>query len=201
MARKKGLGSIASAAGTLASRAGSLSRTSLRSRFPFLSRKPASSPEPFSAIEDDTPLGDILSSANVAPGMAKESAGGEKSDFRGLAASALGAALKKPVVLASVFVVLALLVALALTSLIVAAPPKAALPPHPFSEQGEALVKTWLPPPGDPLEPRMPMEREGPPAYGPDDAARIGIDPDPIALAELRDKNDQEIDKMLGAAP
>ena len=186
MAEKKGLGSLAAAASSLAS------------RLPFLAKKPAASPEPFSAIEDETPLGDLLSSSNVAPGLAKE-APSERPDLKDLAVSAVGAAIRKPYILVSVIVVLALLAALAVTSLIVTTPPKASAAPAPFSESGEALLKTWLPPPGDPLEARMPMEREGAPVYSPDDAARLGIDP--ALSAHLRAMNDAEMDKLLGAAP
>jgi hypothetical protein len=164
-------------------------------RIPFLPKRPAASPEPFSAIEDDTPLGDLLSSRNAAPGMRSPAA--ERTDFRAL----LGGLFKSPPVLIGSAVVLVFLLTLAAVALVVGSPPKASPASLPFTEKGEALVRTWLPPPGDPFEKRMPMEREGPPSYSPRDAARIGLDPDPAILARLRDKNDEAMDELYGTVP
>ena len=174
---KKALDSIKKAVSGLSSRAG------LASRFPFLGKRKAASPEPFSAIEDETPVGDLLSAENAAHGMATQGRKREALDFRAL----IEAAVKKPSVLIGIFVVLAFLLALAVTP--------------PLTEKGEALVKTWLPPPGDPLEPRMAMEREGSPGWTAEDAARLGINPDPMVAAQLRDKNDEAIDDLFRTVP
>jgi hypothetical protein len=39
----------------------------------------------------------------------------------------------------------------------------------------------------------MAMEREGLPAYSAEDAARLGINSDPLVAARLRDRNDEAI--------
>jgi len=169
----------------------------LRARIPFLPKKPSASIEPFAAIEDDTPLGDLLSSRNAAPGLAPKAGARERADLREL----LGMALKSAPILIGAFVVLAFLLALAISSALVNAPPKLAPAVPPFTEKGEALVKTWLPPPGDPFEARMPMEREGLPPYSSEDAARIGLTSDPSTLATLRDKNDEAIEDLYGTVP
>jgi hypothetical protein len=170
---------------------------SLLSRLPFLKRGAAPSPEPFSAIEDETPLGDdLLATDNAAP-VAKPKAARESIDLRGLIVSAI----KKPVVLISCLSVLGVILVIAVVSAIVTAPPAEAKAAPPFTKEGIALVKTWLPPPGDPLAPRMPMEREGLPAYGPADAAKLGIPTDPILLATLADRNDKAIEDLYGTAP
>jgi hypothetical protein len=186
--KKIDLGSITKAVAGLASRA------KLGSRIPHLSKRPASSPEPFSAIEDDSPVGDFLSASNAAPGMGVQGSERGRLDFRGL----LESAVKRPAILVGIFVILAFLLTLAVTAVIVTAPPKASRTEAPFTEKGQALVKTWLLPPGDPLEPRMAMEREGLPAYSAEDAARLGINPDPLVAARLRDRNDEAIEDLFG---
>ncbi len=169
----------------------------LRARIPFLPKKTVASMEPFSAIEDETPLGDLLSSSNAAPGLAPKAGVREKADLREL----LALALKSAPILIGVFVVLAFLLALAISSALVNAPPKSAPAAAAFTEKGESLVKTWLPPPGDPFEARMPMEREGLPPYSSEDAARIGLSNDPAIVAKLRDKNDEAIEDLYGTVP
>jgi hypothetical protein len=172
----------------------------LASRVPFHIKTPPS-PEPFSAIEDDTPLGDLLSASNAAPGMAAKKTDNERPALRAIVGSALGSAAKSTPILVGIIVVIVFLVALAITAIIVASPPKSLPAAPPFTEKGEALVKTWFPPPGDPLEPRMAMEREGAAKYGPQDAARLGIDPDPRIADALRVKNDEAIDDLYGTVP
>jgi hypothetical protein len=169
----------------------------LAARVPFLPKRPSVSIEPFSAIEDDTPLGDLLSSSNAAPGMAPHAPGIERPDVRALI---LGAFRRPPILIGSL-VVLAFLLALAVTALVVISPPKTAAAPIPFTERGEALVKTWLAPPGDPLESRLAMEREGQSGYTAEDAARIGIQAEPTREAALRDKNDEAIEDLYGTVP
>jgi hypothetical protein len=171
--------------------------STLLARVPFLPRRQPDSPEPFSAIEDETPLGDLLSSANAAPGMAAKAPERAKLDLRAIAA----AAVKNPSILAAIIIVLVFILALAITAIIVSAPPKAITAQAALSEKGEALVRTWLSPPGDPLEPRMAMTREGSPAYTAADAARIGLNPSPATMANLRDKNDEAIADLLGTVP
>lgn len=169
-------------------------------RIPFLPKRPPAAAEPFSAIEDDTPLGDLLSSTNAAPSMVAPQAR-ERPDLRGLARGAVEAASTSPPLLIGLGIVLAFLLLLAATALIVSAPPKAAAAAAPITREGRALVATWLAPPGDPLEPRMAMEREGAAAYTAEDAARLGLHADPPIMAELRDKNDKAIEDLLGTAP
>jgi hypothetical protein len=178
--KKAGLGSIAQVAG------------GVLSRLPFLPKRPTSTPEPFSAIEDETPFGDVLSSPNVAPGMAKGAQAEGRPDLRAILESILR---NKPTLI-GIIAALSFLLILAVTAIVVTIPPKAPEASAPLTQKGEAVVKTWLPPPGDPLEPRMPMEREDAPAYTAEDAVKIGIDIDPIKLAELRDKNDKTIEDL-----
>jgi len=172
----------------------------IASRLPFL-RREAAAPEPFSAIEDDTPVSDLLSSANVAPGMAEQRIARERPALKAVAASAIESAVKSPPILLAIAVVVIFILALIVTAIVVASPPKASPAAAPFTRSGEALVGTWLPPPGDPLEPEMAMEREGQAKYTPADAARLGIDPDPRIAAALRVKNDEAIEDLYGTVP
>jgi hypothetical protein len=186
--KKTGLDSLKSAVGGFAS------------RLPF-AKRPASTPEPFSAIEDETPIGDLLSSSNAAPGMAAGNSKGEKADFKSLAASAADSALKNTPVLVGIIIVLLFLLALAVTAIIVAAPPKAMPAAAPFTKAGEAVVKAWILPPGDPLAPRMAMERDETAKYSAEDAARLGLDPDPRIAGNFRVKNDADIEDLYRTAP
>jgi hypothetical protein len=171
---------------------------SLVSRLPIPKRASASSPEPFSAVEDETPLGDdLLATDNAAPIAKPVKASRESFDFRGM----LTGAFKLPVVRIASLSVLAVILIIAVVSVIVTAPPKAAKAAPQFTKEGIALVKTWLPPPGDPLAPRMAMEREGIPVYGPSEAAKLGIPTNPILLATLAERNDKAIDDLYGTAP
>jgi hypothetical protein len=195
MAPKKGLAASPPIAGILAG------AKALAARIPFLPKRPASTPEPFAAIEDDTPLGDLLSSANAAPGMALKGDEAERPDLRELARTAAASAAKNPQALAAIFIVLGLVLAVAITAAIVASPPAPTPIAAPFTRKGEALVKTWLLPPGDPLESRMVPEREGAPAYTAQDASRIGLSLSPLTMAGLREKSDAAIDDLYGTAP
>ena len=47
----------------------------------------------------------------------------------------------------------------------------------------------------------MAMEREGSPGWTAEDAARLGINPDPMVAAQLRDKNDEAIDDLFRTVP
>ncbi len=189
--KKAGLGAAKSAVTGLLAR--------LSSRIPFLPKRPSSVPEPFSAIEDDTPLGDLLSDSNAAPGMAAKA---DKGESRGIdLGSALRSARKNRILVAGVLLLLAFLLALAVTAFVVTRPPTALPAAAPFTEEGLALVKKWLPPPGDPLEPRMAMEREGPGVYTPEDVAELGIHVDPAAAAALREKNNAVIEDLYGTVP
>ena len=189
--KKAGMGAAKAAVSGLIAR--------LSSRIPFLPKRPSSVPEPFSAIEDDTPLGDLLSDANAAPGMAGKA---EKRESRGIdLAAAVRSASKNATLVAGVILFLVFLLALAITAIVVTRPPKAPVAAAPFSEKGLALVKKWLPPPGDPLKPRMTMEREGRGTYTSEDAARLGIHPDPAVTAALREKNNAVIEDLYGTVP
>ena len=169
----------------------------LGARIPFLPKRPPASAEPFEAIEDDTPLGDLLSSSNAAPGLAPRATSRQKTDLREL----LEPALRSPPFLIGGSLVLVFLLTLVVTTIVVNSPPKPALATEPFTEKGEALVKSWLPPPGDPFEARMAMEREGPPSYSSEDAARLGLGSDPAMELRLRDKNDEAIEDLYGTVP
>jgi hypothetical protein len=168
---------------------------SVSKRIPFVKQPgPQSAPEPFTAIEDETPVGDLLSEANAAPGAApppKEKTG---IDFGAVA----DAASKNPVVLAVGVIVLIFLVAVAVTMIIVNAPPKPIRSSSAFSEEGAALVKTWLLPPGDPLEPRIEFEREGAPDYTAVDAAEIGLARSSEYIVQLAARNDAAMDDVYG---
>ncbi len=187
-AKKGGLDSLKAAVGGLAS------------RLPFPKRTEAA-PEPFSAIEDDTPLGDLLSSENAAPGPVDRKEGRERADLKALAASAFGSAVKSTPGLIAIVVALAFILALVITGIIVASPPKPLPAAAPLTQKGEALVRTWLPPPGDPLEPKIAMEREGAARFTVEDAAKLGMNPDPRLSSSLRAKNDEAIDDLFGTVP
>ena len=173
--------------------------------FPFPGgppRRPA-----LSAIEDDTPLGDLLSSENAAPpGPTEGKADRERADLKVLAAATFGAAVRSTPALIAIVAVLGLVLALIVTGIIVSSPPKAVRAAAPLTSKGEALVRTWLLPPGDPLEPKMEMERglpgEGPThTYSAEDAAKLGIKHDLLLEASLRDKNDEAIGDLFGTVP
>ena len=187
-AKKRGFDSLKAAVGGLAS------------RLPFPKRTEAA-PEPFSAIEDDTPFGDLLSSENAAPGPVEKSEGRERGDLKALAFSVLGSAVKSTPGLVAIVVVLAFILALVVTGIVVASPPKPLPAAAPLTQKGEELVGTWLPPPGDPLEPKMAMEREGTAKYTAEDAAKLGVSPDPRLSSSLRAKNDDAIDDLFGTVP
>jgi hypothetical protein len=185
---------LASIVAGMASRAKS---SGLSNRIPFLSRKSSPSPEPFSEIEDDTPLGDLLSAENAAPVAAKSDSGPERPDIRGIAASAI----KRPAVLIGLLIALGFVLSLAIVAMIVSAPPASRKSSAPFTKEGESIVKSWLPPPGDPLEPKIELEREGLPTYGPADAAKVGLPKDPHIIERLSEKNDMALEDLYGTVP
>ena len=172
----------------------------IASKMPF-SRRTDTAPEPFSAIEDDTPISDLLSSANAAPGMAEKKTGHATTELRGIAASIFRSAVKSPPILFAAIVALVFVLALVVAAIVVALPPRAAPSEAPFTQKGRALVRTWLLPPGDPLEGNMEMERAGSKKYTTQDAAKLGIDPDPRIVAKLHDKNDQAIEDLFRTVP
>jgi hypothetical protein len=188
--KKGGLDSLKAAVGGLAS------------RLPFPKRTEAA-PEPFSAIEDDTPLGDLLSSENAAPAEVEKKEGRERPDFKALASTAIGRAVRSTPILIAIVVALVFILALVITGIIVSSPPKPLPAAAPLNQKGEALVRTWLLPPGDPLEPKMAMERGGQdkPVYTAEDAAKLGRNPDPRLSSSLRAKNDEAIDDLFGTVP
>lgn len=169
----------------------------LASRLPFFKRPVSPSPEPFSTIEDDTPLSDIVLSENAAPAGSSSKEGAERPDLRGILRSLLG---HKPVLIGLIGG-LAFLLILVVVALAVAAPPKAPEAVAPFTKEGEALVRTWILPPGDPLEPRVEMLRSEIPAYTAADAARLGIPEGREAIDKLVAKNDEAIRKLYGTVP
>jgi hypothetical protein len=169
----------------------------LASRIPFVNRSIAPSPEPFSTIEDDTPLSDIVLSDNAAPAGASAGKGGAKPDLRGFLASVLG---RKPVLIGLIGVLGFVLVIVAV-SIAVTIPPKAPEAAKPITKEGTALVKTWLLPPGDPLEPRVEMQRGEVPAYTAEDAARLGLLRDRETIDKLAAKNDRAMRELYGTAP
>lgn len=169
----------------------------LASRIPFLKRGFAPSPEPFSTIEDETPLGDLLSSQNAAHLAPAKKGGFEKPDFHGLFQSAV----KHTPVLVGMLATLALLVITIVVAVATSLPPRAPKEAKAFTKEGEALVKQWLPPPGDPLEARMEMERVGVAIHSATDAARIGTPSDPGVLAGLIEKNNEAIEDLYGTVP
>jgi hypothetical protein len=168
---------------------------SVAGRVPFLKRPPQpASPEPFAAIEDETPVGDLLSEANAAPGVARPSAEKAAIDLGAVAE----AARKNPVVLAIAVIVLLFLVAVAVTTIIVNAPPKPLKASSAPTEEGMALVKTWLLPPGDPLEARIEFERDGKKAYTPADAAALALAKSSEYASTMAARNDAAADELYG---
>lgn len=110
--------------------------------------------------------------------------------------------LRKPLVLAVLGTILLLVLAMAATAIVVGLPPRpGSAPGAAVTKDGEELLRRWLLPPGDPLEPTMPMEREGPePSAG---AAARNFE---RALADqnrqaLSDKVDAAVDSSLEEAP
>jgi hypothetical protein len=195
VAKSKGaLDSIKASLGGLASRA---KLGSVASRLPFIKRSIAPSPEPFSTIEDETPLSDIVLSDNAAPAGASSKEGYERVDIRSALASALG---HRPVLIGLIsslaFILILVVVAVAVTL-----PPGTPKASKPFTKEGEALVKTWLLPSGEPLEPRVEMQRSEVPAYTPEDAARLGLPEDRETIEKLAAKNDETIRDIYRTVP
>jgi hypothetical protein len=191
---KGGLDSIKAGIRGLASRA---KIGKLASRLSFLKRSTPASPEPFSTIEDDTPLGDLLSSRNAAPVGPKSKGERERPDVRGI----LELALKRKPFIIGLLSTLAVAFIVAVVAVAVTIPPTAPKAAPAFTKEGLALVKQWLPPPGDPLEPRIEMERSGIPTYTSADAAKLGRPADPRAAASLAEKNDEAIEDLYGTVP
>jgi hypothetical protein len=168
---------------------------SVAGRVPFIKRPPQPpSPEPFSAIEDETPVSDLLSASNAAPGITKPQKEKAGVDF----VAAAEAATKNPIVLAVAIIVLVFLVAVAVTTIIVNAPPKPLKASSAPTEEGKALVATWLLPPGDPLEARIEFEREGTMKYTASDAAALGLAHSSEYASALALRNDAGADELYG---
>jgi hypothetical protein len=191
---KNAFDSIKDGVGGLASR---VKLGGLASRLPFLKRGASESPEPFSTIEDDTPLGDLLSSRNAAPVASSSSSGRARLDLRGV----METALKNRSVVIGVLSALAFVLVIAVVAVVVTIPPKPLKQALPFTKEGRALVKQWLSPRGDPLEPRIEMERKGDQAYTAADAAKLGLPADPRTTAALAEKNDEAIEDLYGTVP
>jgi hypothetical protein len=176
----------------------SSARTAIKSvadRVPFLKRPaPPPSPEPFSAIEDETPVGDLLSEANAAPGVPKPQKEKVGVDLGAVAETAA----KNPVVLAVAIIVLLFLVAVAVTTIIVNAPPEPLKASSALTEEGKALVATWILPPGDPLEARIEFEREGKASYSAEAAAALALGRSGEYSAALAARNDAQADELFG---
>ena len=170
---------------------------SLASRLPFIKGKSVPTPEPFSSIEDDTPLGDLLSSRNAAPVSPKTKAKIERPDFRRLFETLL----KRTPVLIGIIATIGLVIVVIIVSVATSLPPKTGKAAAAFTKEGEALVKQWLPPPGDPLEARVRMERSGVPSYSAADAAKIARPNDPGIAAGLAEKNDEAMEDLYGTVP
>jgi hypothetical protein len=189
---KDPLSSIKTGVGAQAARLGSI-----LSRLPFVKKSVSSAPEPFSAIEDETPLGDLLEADNAAPVNPRTKSALAKPQL----GEALRAAVKSLPVMIGIVSVLGFILILAVVSIIVSSPPRAVKAAAPFTKAGEALVKTWLPPPGDPLSPRMEMERSEAITYTPADAAKIGLPDDPLLMTTLEERNDASIEDLYGTVP
>lgn len=193
-ARKGALDSIKAGISGLASRE---KLGKLASRLPFVKRGSAASPEPFSTIEDDTPLGDLLSLQNAAPLAPPPKEAREKLDIRGM----IEPALRRGPVVIGILSTLGLALVIAIVAVAVTLPPKAPKAAPPMTKEGIALVKQWLPPPGDPLEARMETERSGPATYTNADAVELGSPADSRAAAALAEKNDEAIEDLYGTVP
>lgn len=158
---------------------------------PFVKRALPPSPEPFSSIEDATPNEDVLFSANAAPGLAASKRA--RIDFK----SAVEAASHKTGLLIGLAAALGFLLVLAVTAILVSAPPPAPPRAPTLDKEGEALVRSWLVPPGSALEPRMEMERESIPGYSAADAFRLGLDPAKADLSKSEAANDAAAEELF----
>jgi hypothetical protein len=186
---------MAETKGPLASIKGGLG--SVLSRLPFAKKAASSAPEPFSAIEDETPLGDLLEADNAAP----VNSGAKSALAKPELGEALKAAVKSPPVLIGIVTALAFVLIAVIVSIIVSSPPRAAKAEAPFTKAGVALVKSWLPPPGDPLSSRMEMERSESATYTSADAVKIGLPDDPFLMTTLGERNDAAIEDLYGTVP
>jgi hypothetical protein len=166
--------------------------SSLLSRLPFA--KPQNAPEPFSSVEDETPLGDLLAGENAAPQLKKKA---ERSDLKEIFVGLI----KKPAVLIASLSGVGFVLIIALVAIFVSSPPAEAKAPPPFTKEGQALVKTWLLPPGDALEARMEMRRGDAEPYTEADAAKLGLPSDPLVKASLAERNDAAIEDLYGTVP
>lgn len=174
---------------------------SLLARLPFFQARFADglkeAPEPFSSVEDETPLGDLLESSNAAV-VSNQSA--TKASTRNLGET-FKLLLKKPLVLVILLSGLSLILLIVIVSIAVNTPPETAKASQPFSPEGLAAVKSWLTPPGDPLAPRMEMERSDTARYTQTDAEALGLPKDSKVLDSLKERNDQAIDDLYGTVP
>jgi hypothetical protein len=165
----------------------------LAGRIPFLKRAiKASSPEPFSSIEDGSPTSDAVievNAAHPAPGFAEA---GPRPDPRALVALVV----KNKPLFAGTLVLLGFLLAWALTAIVVGLPARRLAPSPALSPEGKALVRRWILPRGPSVEPRIWLEREGPPDYTAQDAIRLGADPAGVDITGLQSRNDAEIEEL-----
>jgi hypothetical protein len=169
----------------------------LASRIPFIKRSIPASPEPFSTIEDDTPLSDIVLSENAAPSGSAAKGGFEKADIRGALAALLG----HKAVLIGLIGILAFVLIIIVVAVAVTIPPKAPEAAKGFTKEGQALVNTWLLPPGDPLDPRVEMQRSEVPVYTSEDAAKLGLPKDRETIDKLTAKSDAAMLDLYGTVP
>jgi hypothetical protein len=165
----------------------------LLASLPFAKRNLPSAPEPFSSIEDSTPNSDVLISPNAAPTFRKPNE--RRIDVR----AAIEDLSRKKGLLIVLAVILGFVLIIAVTAIVVGAPPPGPAAPPALDRSGEALVKKWLVPPGSALEPRMEMERDAVPPYTPADAFRLGIDPAKVDISKARAATDAEAARLFGA--
>jgi hypothetical protein len=162
-----------------------------------LPRARVSAPEPFAAVEDGTPSADALLEPNAVFQRQKDGKRGsprrEKIDFRAV----LAAIVRNKSLAAALGAALLLLVALAVTGILVRLPQKPLRDAAGVTLEGSRAAGRMIAPPETSFRPRMEMEREGEPAYTVEDAVEAGVDWDAIDLDALKARNDAALDELF----
>jgi len=163
-----------------------------------LPRSKPAAPEPFAAVEDDTPGADALLEPNAALIRRKDGTRGmperERIDLRAVLAAILA---RKPLA-AALGAGLLLLVALAATGIAMRLPQKPLRPSATATLEGSRALDRMVAPPETSFRPRMEMERDGASGYTMEDAVEAGVDWDAIDLDALRERNDADLDRLFG---
>jgi hypothetical protein len=155
-------------------------------------RRP-SSPEPFGSVEDSAGL-DALLEPNAVGQPPKAGSHLASIDLREVLADLS----RRKALVACLAAALVFLLGLAVTSLVVGAPPKPMVAPPRATREGAALVRRLVVPPRSSLAPRMAMEREGAAPYTARSAVELGLGGADIDLSGISARNDAEADELYG---